>query len=80
MAIFPRNVLETILNEIRGYDFFRILLDETTDCDKVEKRTIFVRVVSKKLKISAYFLGFYITEHGTCADTLLKIVIDVLTK
>lgn len=80
LAIFSRSLLESILDEIRASDYFSILLDETPDSSKLEQISICVRVVSKKFKISEYFLGFYNTEHGTCADTLLKIVLDVFTR
>lgn len=80
LALFSRSILEPILDEIRSSDFFSILLDETPDSGKLEQISICVRVVSKTFKISEYFLGFYNTEHGTCAEILLKIVIDVFTR
>lgn len=79
LNIIAHSILREIVKEVRECDFYSLMLDETPDSGRLEQVSICCRIVSKKLIVKEYFLGFYNTK-GTTADELLNVVKGVFLR
>ena len=78
IELMAHSILRKVMSSIRANNYYSIIVDEATDCNFKEQVSIcFRHVDTSTLEVHEEFVGLHETDKTT-ADTLTKIIKDVI--